>query len=166
MAGQAHALKATRSAMMLRIQRAREKRGRLALALAERAHEAAASAERVARERRDMHELFALRRIGEAHGSLRGRAIDLAALDGLITLERSLQAASAENTRSLAAAEAAARDHDGALQTAIARLRVETKATWKRERLAETMARAWRQTVEAAEESERENQAADSWRRT
>lgn len=154
-----------RAALLLRIQTARERRGRLAVSEAERRYNAAVLAERTTRERRQAHATEQEGRLREAHASMRGRVVDLDALQRLHGLERDLQDVTAALQRALVDAEGEVERCQSALRLAQTELRTQTRATRKRERLAERLTTVWRSAAEAAEEDERDQQAADERRR-
>jgi hypothetical protein len=156
-------LNARRSAMLLRCQRGREDRRRIDFLRAERARSSAVAAEISASEQRDAHNALRAARLEEAHEAIRGRVVDLDALKLLTTLEQDLQKEAVALEGALTEAHENLREAELVLTDAATVLRLEVKATHRRERLAGEMLAAWRRATEAAAETEREDQVADKW---
>ncbi len=159
MAVPADALSVRRVATLLRLQRVREDWTRAELARAERECEAATVAERTAREGCEAHERARVEQVRAAHGALRGRVIDPAALDDLAAREEALRDRSAGLAARLAEARAALRDREGGLATARAALHVSVRATRKRERLNQRVGAASARASDAVQDAERDEAA-------
>jgi hypothetical protein len=152
-----------RSAMLLRCQRGREDRRRVALLRAEQASRAAAAAEISARERCDAHIVFRSSKMAEAHEAVRGCVVDLEALRSLSTLEQSLQEEAAALQSALTDAAEKRRTAEAAVADASIALQFETRITHRRERMADRMRIRATSATEIAAEAERDEQSIESW---
>ncbi|UDL94600.1 hypothetical protein LGH83_19230 [Lichenihabitans sp. PAMC28606] len=164
MAVTADELKAGRAALLLRCQRLRDDRRRREVARAEGLRHDAAS-----RLRQTHHDLMAYedvrsREIGQQHDRLAGQIIDLRTLTSIQAGEAASWARSADLAAQRLAASAALSEAEAGLNQARLALQVEARITQKRERLAETMAQAWRRAADIADEMDRGDQVADLWR--
>jgi hypothetical protein len=149
--------------MLLQCQRGRENRRRVELLRAEQRRRAAVTAEISAREQCDTHATLHSARMTEAYEAVRGNVVGLDALKSLTELEQKLRDEAAALQSALADAEENLRAAESAVACASAALRSETKATQRREWLADRMLAVWSQATEAAAETEREEQAIESW---
>jgi hypothetical protein len=156
-------LNVRRSAMLLQCQRGREDRQRVELLRAEQARRAAVTAEISAREQCDTHGTLHSVKVAEAYEAVRGIVVDLDALKSLSELEQNLGNEAAALRSVLADAEENLRAAELAVADASTALRLEIKATQRRERLADRTLAVWSQATEAAAETEREEQAIESW---
>lgn len=163
MAGTAGALRVRRSAMLLRIQQARESRHRRAVARAQQAREAAVAAEALARQRQEAFGRARERRMREAHQALHGRVVDLADLEALSRLDARLGAAAAGLDETLLAAQRAVVRQDASVRTALADLRDASRTTVRRERLVETLQRTLDRATAILEDVERDDQVSERW---
>lgn len=163
MAGTAGALRVRRSAMLLRIQQARESRHRRAVARAQQAREAAVAAEALARQRKEAFGRARERRMREAHQALRGRVVDVAALEALMRLDTRLGAAEAGLDDTLLATQQAVVQQEVGVRTALADLRDASRTTVRRERLVETLQRTLDRANAVLEDVERDDQVSERW---
>ncbi len=163
MANAADQLKVRRSAMLLRCQRGREDRRRVDLLRAEEDGRVAAKAEVSAREQCDVHNVSRSNKLAEAHEAVRGCVVDLEALESLAALEQSLEDEAAALQSALADAEENRRVAEAGVADASIALRLETRITHRRERMADRMRDLWNYTTEVAIEAESDEQAIESW---
>jgi hypothetical protein len=164
MAVTAHELSARRAAMLLRCQKAREQRRRREALRAEQGRTAAAAAEQSAREAVSAGRLAGAERLRQACDDLSGRMVRPEELATLPALEQALAREAEERDQKLAAAAEAAHLARGAADAAREALLAERRATEKRSKLTERSHRLWRRALDVAEELERDEQVADTWR--
>ncbi len=164
MAGQAEALIAAQTKLLLRCQQVRVDRRRVAAARAARAERAAAAAAAAAAAEFDRFEAARQAEMARSYDGLMGCAVDAATLQALPILEAQ-QRAGAEPLAA-AVSDAAARAQQAALVVteASADLAAAMRKAQQRERLAGRASDAHRTVVALAEEFEREDAATDSWR--
>jgi hypothetical protein len=163
LASETDRLNVRRSAILLQCQRSRKDRRRIDVLRAEQARNSAVAAETLADEQRDALSALQAARLNEAHDAVRERVVDLHALKVLTTLEQGLQKEAVAMTAALAEAQEHLREAQLVLTEASAVLRLEIKATHRRERLANKLLEAWSRATEAVSETEREEQAIDNW---
>lgn len=164
MAHTAHELNARRARILLRCQKIREERSRLGALRADHACTAAATEERSARDALQAHEAAASRRLIEAHEGVRGRVIDTTDLETLTAIEQDFAQETKVRAAALATAEATIQQARAVAAAAHAAVQAEARATVKRTRLADATAARWRRSLDAAQEVERDDQIADTWR--
>lgn len=157
-------LNARRAATLLRCQKVREQRRRRDALRADHASAEAAQVERSARDASETGRAAGADRLRHAYDDLGGRIAGLGDLAALPELRRALAREDAERDAALAEAECAAREARQAAAATRDALLAESRATEKRSKLAERSRTLWWRTVDTAEELERDEQVADTWR--
>ena len=152
-----------RTATLLRIQQAREARHRRAVAHAESMRDAAVLAVEMAVQRGEAHELRRAERLNEAHDGLRGRVVELAALQKLEFLEKELGRESTDIAALIASSQAAVKQRIAELVSSRDAWRSTAATTRKRERLAKNAKSAFGRKVEAVQDAASEDQVTDGW---
>lgn len=145
--------------MLLRLQKTRERARKLDAAQAARALTAAAAVRSRASDAAKAHEAHRAAALREHHEALRGRTVDLRALDELTAHESALMAQSVRLGQALDAAETLVTQAATAYSAARRALEAEIRATQKRERLSAKTATAWRHLLDEREEGERDEAA-------
>jgi hypothetical protein len=156
-------LKLRRTAKLIICQRGRERRRRIDVLKAEQARNAAAAAEKSAREDRDTQLALCAVSLTESYEAVRNRVIDLHELKLLMGVEKDLQRRARAAEMALDQAQDHCRKAESALADATCLLGTEVKLTRRRERLADKVRAAWQQATEATIEAEVEDQSTDSW---
>ncbi len=164
MAGAAEGLIASRAALLLRCQAAREDRQRIAAARATRLRAAASDAAADARGRLAAFEAGRQDAMRRAYDALAGRQVDAATLQDLLAQEERLRGEAAALADAAAVAAARDRETADAEAAAMAALAAAARRTQRRERLAEMTARQYGAVLALAEEAEREDATTDTWR--
>ncbi len=158
-------LNARRAAALLRSQKAREQRRRSDALRADHASAEATTAERAARDASEAGRAAGVERLRQAYDDLGGRISGLEGLAALPALRHALAREDEERDAILAKAKAAGTEMRNAAEAARDALLVESRATEKRSKLADRSRTLWRRIVDHAEELERDDQVADTWRR-
>jgi len=164
MAGAAAGLIATRAALLLRCQAAREERRRVAAASAARIRTAAADALAAAGATLASFELERQDAMRRTYDGLAGRKVDAAALHDM-PAQQALQLRTRAGLAN--AAETAAgrlREATDAERVALTALACAARRRQRREQLSELTAQRHRAVLALAEESEREDATTDAWR--
>lgn len=157
-------LNVRRAATLLRCQKVREQRRRRDSLQADHASTEAAGAERAARAASEAGRAAGVERLQWAYDDLGGRLARLGSLAALPALRSALAREDEERDAVLAKAEAVATRARKAAVVARDALLVESRATEKRSKLADRSRMLWRRVADAAEEVERDDQVADTWR--
>ena len=157
-------VRARRTALLLRSQRARERHSRHELARAENQSLAVAEAERAAAEAENAGRIANVARLRDSFGALGGRVMASSSLSALPALKQSLDREEAEWASRTQASGEKARVASQRVAEARAQLSRESRVTERRSKLAGRTETLVRRAAEAAEESERDDQVADTWR--
>jgi len=158
-------LNVRRAATLLCSQKAREQRKRGDALRADHASAEAAAAERAARDASEAGRAAGAERLRRAYDDLGGRIAGLGDLAALPALRHALAREDEERDAILEKAKAAGIETRNAAAAARDALLVEARATEKRSKLVDRSRTLWRRIVDHAEELERDDQVADTWRR-
>ena len=164
MVGTAERLIAGHTALLLRCQKARERRRRAEAVLLSRQR---AEADALLKKERDIlaaHVAARLERLRFAYEAVaHAGKVDAATLQGLLWLGARLQAGTAPLTMRVVTAEAALGAATASERAAQEELAREVRMTQRRERLAQLAAGQLQRVLGLADELQREDQIADAW---